>query len=118
MPKRKFQERREAIRAKRILSIQYRLFKSRYKSGDRRWHLSTTHDMSVKGLAFLSEIPYRVGDILEVHTVMSGVIDVIKGYARVIRIEEKGRNTAYLLAVQFINPAKIKSRKTASAKRN
>jgi len=111
-----FRERREAIRAKRILNIQYRLAKSRYKSGDRRWHLSTTHDMSAKGLAFLSDVPYHIGDILELHTVMSGVIDVIKGFGKVIRIEQKRRSAAYLLAVQFVDSKIARTRPAISKK--
>ena len=111
--KKRTTERRQAVRAKRILSIQYRLVKSRSRGGDTRWYLSTTHDMSSRGLAFLSDIPYKAGDILELNTVMSGVIDVIKGYGRVVRVEEKKRAAVYLIAVKFIEPS-IVHRKKAS----
>jgi len=107
LTKKQFIERREAVRAKRVLSLQYRLVKSRRQVSDGHWYLSTTHDMSAKGMAFLSEVSYRVGDVLELHTVMSGVIDVIKGYGRVVRVVEKGRQAAFLIAVDFIaRPAK------------
>jgi len=105
-------ERRQAVRAKRILSIQYRLRKSRYRGGDTQWHLSTTHDMSAVGIAFLSDVSYRVGDILELHTVMSGVIDVMKGFGKVIRIESKARGEVFLIAVEFTPSLKSKKRKT------
>ncbi len=96
-------ERRQAVRAKRVLSIQFRLVKSRSKNADTRWYISSTHDMSAHGVAFLSEVPYRIGDIIELNTVMSGVIDVAKGYGQVKRVEEKARGAAYLIAVKFIN---------------
>lgn len=102
MVKQNFDERRGASRARRILSIQFRLHKSRFKGGDERWHLSTTYDMSVLGLSFLSEVPYHVDDQLEVHVVMSGVLDIFQGYAKVVRVEKKETGSFYLVAIKFV----------------
>lgn len=108
-------ERRQAERARRILSIQYRLLKSSVKGGDTQWHLSTTHDMSVIGLSFLSDVPYHIDDILELNVVMSGVLDVFKGYGRVARIEKRVSGTVYLIAVKFTDrDGPSKKRKPAS----
>lgn len=94
-------EKRAAVRAKRILSIQYRLVKSKNKESDTRWHLSTTHDMSVMGLSFLSDVSYQVDDTLELHVIMSGVLDIFKGYGKVVRVERKATGAFYLIAVKF-----------------
>ena len=55
MVKQMTDERRFWVRAKRVLSIQYRLIKSRRKEIDRAWHLSTTQDMSYGGLSFYTD---------------------------------------------------------------
>lgn len=102
MVKQAVTERRDSIRAKRILSIQYRLAKSKLKS-EKIWHLSTTADMSASGLSFLSEIPFQLKDVLEIHVVMSGVLDIVKGFAEVVRVERKVSAAYYLIAVQFVN---------------
>ena len=108
-------DRRIAIRAKRILSIQYRLHKSQIKNADRSWHLSTTHDMSALGLSFLSEAPFFVDDILEMQVIMSGVLDIFKGYGQVVRIERKETGVFYFIAVRFID-LKSPTRKKANTK--
>jgi len=96
-------ERRQAVRAKRILSIQFRLVKSKSKKlQDTEWHISTTNDMSALGLSFHSEVAYQMGDIVELHMVMSGVIDIYKGFGQVVRVEECKGEGAYLIAVKFI----------------
>src|SRR5204863_9456532 len=102
MVKQSVEERRQAIRAKRILSIQYRLAKSKFKDSDKDWHLSTTYDMSVLGLSFLSEVSFYEGDMLEMHVVMSGVLDIFKGVGKVVRVERKENAAFYLIAVKFI----------------
>ena len=108
-------ERRQAIRAKRVLSIQYRLLKSRSVILDKSWHLSTTQDMSIGGLTFYTECEYRIGDIVELHVVMSGVLDIFSGSARVLRIEKKKNGAFQLVAVKFIE-SKDKSRNAKSYK--
>ena len=112
------EERRQAIRAKRILSIQFRLAKSKFKDSDKSWHLSTTYDMSVLGLSFLSEVPFYVDDMLELHVVMSGVLDIFKGYGKVVRVERKESAAYYLIAVKFIENTGITRRKHKSPEMN
>ena len=102
MVKQTLEERRNGIRAKRILSIQYRLVKSKIKNKNGDWHLSTTEDMSVSGLSFLSEHAFTPGDILEVQVVMSGVLDIYNGLARVVRTDRKKTAAYYLVGVKFV----------------
>jgi len=113
------EERRQSIRAKRILSIQFRLGKSKVKDNDtdKSWHLSTTYDMSVLGLSFLSEVPYYVDDTLELHVVMSGVLDIFKGYGKVVRVERKESAAFYLIAVKFIENKALTQRKSPEMNR-
>lgn len=107
-------ERRRAIRARRVLSIQFRLIKSRGRAvADSHWHLSTTQDMSAVGISFLSEVPFRLTDVLELHMVLSGVIDIYKGSGKVVRVEEKVPGRSYLVAVQFTENKKITKSQTA-----
>ena len=101
MIKTTFEERRQAVRAKRILSIKYRLHKSKYKINNRTWHLSTTEDMSAVGLAFTTEEAYQPDDVLELHVVMSGVLDIFNGYGTVVRCEKKEFGVFYKVAVKF-----------------
>ena len=108
-------DRRNATRAKRILSIQFRLTKSRYKGGDTHWHLSTTQDMSIMGLSFLSEVHYHIDDILELHVVMSGILDVYKGCGKVIHVQKKETGVFYLIGVKFFeNKALRRKAKTSN----
>lgn len=96
-------ERRKGLRVKRVLSIQYRLVKSRRKITDKSWFLSTTEDMSYSGLSFFSEPELRVGDCLEVNVVMSGVVEIYKGYCKVVRIESNPNAAFQLVAVKLID---------------
>ena len=108
-------ERRNWIRAKRVLSIEYRLNKSSRKRFDTDWHLSTTQDMSLGGLAFYTDKEYKVGDIIELHVVMSGILDIFNGYGKVIRVEKKRSGTYFLVAVKFVSN-KLIHRKAKSYK--
>ncbi|MDP2654262.1 MAG: PilZ domain-containing protein [Candidatus Omnitrophota bacterium] len=108
-------ERRESIRARRILSIQFRMVKSSLRDSDKSWHLSMTNDMSVSGLSFLSEVPYHMDDTLELHVVMSGVLDIFKGYGKVVRVEKKESAAFYLIAVRFIENKRVTHRKAGAA---
>ncbi|MCR4336383.1 MAG: PilZ domain-containing protein [Candidatus Omnitrophica bacterium] len=111
-------DRRRAPRAQRILSIQYRLLKSKYKSDDRKWYLSTTYDMSVVGVAFLSDVPYHIGDILEIHVIMSGILDIFKGKAEVVRIERKATGASYLIAIKLLDNEVMAQRKSSSKQKS
>lgn len=95
-------ERRGWPRAKRILSIEYRLFKSRRRQADRSWHLSTTENVSAEGLAFYSDLEYRTGDVLDLRVVMSGVLDIFNGRGEIIRVDQKRTGACFFVAVRFI----------------
>lgn len=106
-----FKERRQSIRAKRVLSIEYRLAGKK----NERWNLSTTEDMSLGGLSFYSEEQYRSGAKLEIHVVMSGVLDIYKGNATVVRSEKRSNGVVFLVAVKFdISKRPASSYKAAS----
>ncbi|MBF0618563.1 MAG: PilZ domain-containing protein [Candidatus Omnitrophica bacterium] len=94
-------ERRLAIRADRVIAIKHRLIKRQSKKADAFWSLSTTKNMSITGILFLSDTEYKAGDILEVSVVMSGIIDIVNGPAQVVRVAENG-DTSYDVAVKFI----------------
>ena len=102
-------ERREYIRAKRILSVRHRLVKRKNKPMYDFWYLSTTEDMSVNGLLFTSAMPYQRGDIIEFEIVMSGVLDIFRGYGKVVRVQKKESGAFYSVAVQYID---VKARRT------
>ncbi len=94
-------ERRKYPRVARILSIQYRLKRSKYKDADKTtWYNSNTHDMSVEGVAFITSRAFMVGDILELQVVMSGILNVVSAEGKIVRIEEKKRDK-YLIGVQL-----------------
>ena len=95
-------ERRVWIRAKRVLSVQVRLVKSKRKNFDRSWHTTTTCDMSLGGIAFYSDREYREGETLEVHVLMSGLLDIFKGLVKVVRVERKKTGAHYLVAVKLL----------------
>jgi len=105
-------ERRAAVRADRRLAIQHRLFRSNSRKFNAEWLLSTTKNMSVTGLLFISHVPYKVGDIIELEVTMSGVIEVIKGFAKVVRVV-KGTPQSYDIAVKLVE-LKARSRSAKS----
>lgn len=94
-------ERRGCSRATRILSIEYRLYNSRRQHSDPNWHLSTTEDVSPAGLSFYSDYEYRLGDILDVRVVMSGLLEVFKGQCEVVRAEQKRLGACFFIALHF-----------------
>ncbi len=110
-------ERRQYVRAKRVLSVEFKLQKSRRKSSDRKTYLSTTEDMSIGGISFYSDQEYLPGDILDVHVVMSGVLDIFEGPAKVVRCEQRKPGSLYLVAVKFVKPAQRKRRRAATSTR-
>jgi len=101
MVKPMIKERRGCSRATRILSIEYRLYKSRRRHSDPNWHLSTTEDVSPAGLSFYSDYEYRPGDILDVRVVMSGLLEVFKGQCEVVRAEQKRLGACFFIALRF-----------------
>ena len=114
MAKKTAEERRSAVRAKRVLSIQYRLVKCRRKNFDKSWYLSTTQDMSINGVSFYSNKELSKGDVLEIHIVMSGMLDIYNGFSKVVRIVQQNAKNYYLIAVKILD--KKPKKKTASSK--
>lgn len=112
MVKQNVNERRAWIRAKHVLSIQFRLIKSKRKSADKSWHLSTTQDMSAGGLSFITDVEYTIDDLLEVHVVMSGMIDIFKGYGKVVRVERKKTASYTVVAVKLQDKLTVRSAKS------
>ena len=89
------QERRYCPRAKRIMSIEYRLVSTKRKSADKNWHLSITQDMSCNGLTFYAEQEFKKDELLEVQVIMSGILEIYKGKCRVVRAEKKNTGANY-----------------------
>ena len=103
MVKNSTEDRRRAIRAPRILSIRHRLYKRNGKITDSPWYISITENMSVTGILFNSAAPYMVNDIMEMEVVLSGVLDIFKGYARVVRVNKKEAGVVYSIAVTLVD---------------
>ena len=109
-----FEERRDCIRAKRIVTVRHRLAKHKGRPVKGHWQMSVTEDMSLSGLLFVSAIAYEKDDTVELEVVMSGLLDIFKGYGQVVRFtREKGGH--YYIAVKYID-LKISSLKSRSAK--
>ncbi|MBF0122516.1 MAG: PilZ domain-containing protein [Candidatus Omnitrophica bacterium] len=105
-------ERRGALRAERVVAIRHRLHQSVLKRTEESWSLSSTHNMSLTGLLFSSEIPYAVGDILEVSVTLSVIVDIFQGFGEVTRVDEKS-GRCYEIAVRFVQ-LKTPTRNAAS----
>lgn len=109
-------ERRASVRAKRVLSIQYRLVKTERKNADTDWHLSTTEDMSLDGIGFYTDILYRPGDILEIKIVMSGILDIYNGPGKVTRVDRQRALNHYFVAVSTRSSKPSRKRNAKSYK--
>jgi len=79
-------ERRDSVRAKRIITVRHRRVKHKGRNLEAVWQWSLTKDMSLSGLLFVSALPYEVDDIVELQVVMSGVLDIFNGYGKVVRV--------------------------------
>lgn len=119
MVKQALSERRRYVRAKRILSIQFKLAKGQRRGVDRSLGLSTTQDLGTGGLSFYTDREYCAGDILDLHIIMSGILDIYKGQAQVVRISRKKSGACFLAAVKFIEKEQTqkRNRKYRSVKR-
>ena len=98
-------ERRRAKRAQRTLSLQFRVVNPRQPSAPDEsagWINSTTHDMSVIGLSFVSPKSLQVGDVIELHVVMAGILDIHKGLARVVRVDDHWNGRQHLIACEYL----------------
>ncbi len=97
-----YDERRDSIRARRIVTVRHRLHKHKSKVTNGQWQVSMTENMSYSGLLFVSAIGYEAGDIVELEVVMSGLLDIFKGYAQVIR-QTKQKGGFFYIAVKYVD---------------
>src|SRR5476651_2672148 len=107
-----FEERRDSIRAKRIITVRHRLIKHNNRKVDSMWQLATTENMSLSGLLFVSALAYHQGDIIELQVVMSGVLDIFNGFGKVMR-SSRNKGGYYQVAVKYIE-LKLKRRSAKS----
>ena len=99
-----FEERRRGIRARRILSIRHRLYKrENHLAKTEPWFLSMTENMSYNGVLFTSSAAYLKGDIIELEVILSGVLDIFRGYGRVVRVDKKPSGVVYSVAVTLVD---------------
>ena len=94
-------ERREAVRADREMAVRHRLIKRNGRNNIGDWNVSTTKNMSIGGLLFASPFFYHVGDTVELEVVMSGMIDIFKGQATVVRVSEVSGD-AFDVAAKYV----------------
>lgn len=97
-----YDEKRDSIRAKRIVTVHHRLAKHKGKKVSSPWQVSMTENMSYSGLLFVSAIEYEQGDLIEVEVVMSGVLDIFKGFGEVVR-SVKNKNKFYHIALKYVD---------------
>jgi hypothetical protein len=102
-----FEERRDSVRAKRIITVRHKLVKHLNRKASSMWQLAMTENMSLSGLLFVSVIQYQPGDIIELQVVMSGVLDIFNGYGKVIRAS-RNKGGYYHIGVKFVD---LKSRR-------
>ena len=113
MPKKQisFEERRDSIRANRIITVRHRLVKhNNRKAPDPMWQLSTTENMSLSGLLFVSALAYHPGDIVELQVVMSGVLEIFNGFGKVVRAS-RNKGGYYQVGVKYVD---LKSRRRSA----
>lgn len=94
-------ERRKGARASRVVAMRHRLVMRKARKIDDVWSLSTTRNMSTSGALFMSPVEYKPGDILDLEIVMSGVIDIYKGLAEVVRISTQSA-ASFGVAVKYV----------------
>jgi hypothetical protein len=102
------EERRDSVRAKRIITVRHRLVEHNGKKTESLWQLSTTENMSLSGLLFASALHYHLGDVVELQVVMSGVLDIFNGYGKVMRTT-RNKGGYYHVGVKYVD-LKIKKR--------
>jgi hypothetical protein len=97
-----FEERRDSIRAKRIITVRHRLVKHGSRKVESMWQLATTENMSLSGLLFVSALAYHSGDIVELQVVMSGVLDIFNGFGKVVRVS-RNKGGYYQVGVKYVD---------------
>ncbi len=106
-----YQDRRDSVRIRRIVTVRHKLFKRAGKKHEDIWQLATTEDMSYSGLLFSSALPYKMDDIIELQVVMSGVLYLFNGYGKVVRVAKEKGGTFHV-AVKY---ADLKSRRRSAS---
>ena len=82
------------------------------------WYISITENMSVNGILFHSAAFYLVNDTIELEVVLSGVVDIFRGFARVVRVEKKTSGAVYSIAVALTDlKSKKKTKRNHSAEK-
>ena len=113
-----FEERRDSIRAKRIITVRHRLIKHNNRKANSIWQLAATENMSLSGLLFVSALAYHPGDIVELQVVMSGVLDIFNGFGKVIRAT-RNKGGYYKVGVKYVDlKPKRRAAKTVFASRH
>ncbi len=97
-----FEERRDSVRAKRIITVRHRLIRHNNRKVESMWQLATTENMSLSGLLFVSALAYRPGDTIELQVVMSGVLDIFNGFGRVVRAS-RNKGGYYQVGVKYVD---------------
>jgi len=97
-----FEERRDSVRANRIITVRHRLIKHNNRKASSIWQLAMTENMSLSGLLFVSAIAYQAGDVIELQVVMSGVLDIFNGYGKVIRAT-RNKGGYYQVGVKYVD---------------
>ena len=97
------EDRRSARRAPRILNIRHRLHKRKGKTVNSPLYVSMTENMSVNGILFKSAAPYFVDDIIELEVVLSGALNIFRGFARIVRVDKNKAAGGYMIAVTLID---------------
>jgi len=113
-----FEDRRDSVRSRRIITVRHRLVRHNNRKVDSMWQLSTTENMSISGLLFVSALAYHISDIIEVQVVMSGILDIFNGYGKVVR-SSCNRGGYYNVAVKYVDvKSKRRAAKTVLASHN
>ena len=97
-----FEERRDSLRARRIVTVKHRLVKHKGHKVSGEWQISLTENMSLGGLLFVSAVAYEKGDSIEVEVVMSGILDIFKGYGEVVRSVVR-KSGYYHVAIKYVD---------------
>ncbi|MDE1921227.1 MAG: PilZ domain-containing protein [Candidatus Omnitrophica bacterium] len=97
-----YEDRRDSVRARRIITVRHRLVKHNNRKIDSIWQLATTENMSLSGLLFVSALPYHPDDVIELNIIMSGVIDIFNGFGKVVRVI-RNKGGYHKVAVRYVD---------------
>ena len=112
MVKTETRERRKFERAERVLSIEFRLVSQAKSRRDHSWRVAMTSDISRGGVSFYTDARLKEGDRIEMKIVMSGMIEIYSGHAKVTRTEKRPSAVYSLVAVVLIPETTKKNRLT------